>query len=500
MTDLLLQIGATKFALSLLLAGLAWVMTGRRGTHPSVAHLLWLLVLVALLLPAVVAVPVPPATAGTASATAGDRQSAEPTNAWLSAGAGGIDDAGPGTPFVPRLGGNARTGVATAWLSVTALLLGWTLVRTLRFRRLLGRTSQSAPSALGHEVSRIGRGLGLVRGPEVHTTTARVSPMVCWTGGRVRLVIPSFLLAELGRGELRAVLAHELAHVRRRDHLVRWIEWLACSVFWWNPVAWWARRELRAAEEASCDALGVVATGSTPRAYAKSLLHVLEVMSEPPTPPTPTLASGVASGRGSRSLERRRRMLVTGRSTRWAPGWIRAMAIAWAAFLLPLGFVYCGPGTPTTPTEPIEPAVPPTGATLVIVTGSDGSDSSTTEPEERMRGDPVYAYWTFGANGSDGPRPLGEAPVQPVECRMDPKEPDEQAHDEAMAACARALARDLPRTEGIEDRNVCVQREYRTGLRWRGVCEGWRPEARYRVRGNGTGSFALDRIAAGSDR
>ncbi len=40
--------------------------------------------------------------------------------------------------------------------------------------------------------------------------------------------------------ELRWVVAHELAHVWRRDHLVRWLEWVACVVFWWNPVAWWA--------------------------------------------------------------------------------------------------------------------------------------------------------------------------------------------------------------------------------------------------------------------
>ncbi len=499
MTDLLLRIGATKLVVSLVLACLAWVAR-RRGAHPSVTHPLWLLVLVALLLPAVVSVPVPSGTIGTASVATDDPQSAVQANARLSAQSGGIEDAGSGTSFPGRFDGNARTGVTTVWLSVTALLLGWTLVRTLRFRRLLARTTQAAPPGLGHEVSRIGRGLGLVHRPEVHITTARVSPMVCWTGGKVRLVVPSFLLAELDHRELRAVLAHELAHVRRRDHLVRWIEWLACSVFWWNPVAWWARRELRAAEEASCDALGVVATGSTPRAYAQSLLQVLEVMSKPPTPPTPTLASGVASGRGSRSIERRLRMLVTGRSTRRAPGWIRAMTIAGAAFLLPLGLVYCGPGTGTTPTEPEEPPVPPQGATLAFVTGSDGSDSSAAEPKELMRGDPVYAYWTFGTPGMAGPRPLREAPVHPAECRMDPEERDEQALDEAMAACAKALARGLPRTEGFEDRNVCVQREYRTDLRWRGICEGWEPDERYRVRGNGTGSFLLQRIGAGSGR
>ena len=40
--------------------------------------------------------------------------------------------------------------------------------------------------------------------------------MVWWTGGRVRILIPSVFLAELDETGLRALLAHELAHVRRR--------------------------------------------------------------------------------------------------------------------------------------------------------------------------------------------------------------------------------------------------------------------------------------------
>ena len=54
------------------------------------------------------------------------------------------------------------------------------------------------------------------------------------------VAITEGILGVMNERELTGVLAHELAHVRRRDHLVRWLEWLACVAFWWNPVAWWA--------------------------------------------------------------------------------------------------------------------------------------------------------------------------------------------------------------------------------------------------------------------
>jgi beta-lactamase regulating signal transducer with metallopeptidase domain len=63
------------------------------------------------------------------------------------------------------------------------------------------------------------------------------------------LLLPRDLLDELTPDERDALLAHELAHVRRRDHWVRLLELAATALFWWYPVAWWARAALRRAEE-----------------------------------------------------------------------------------------------------------------------------------------------------------------------------------------------------------------------------------------------------------
>jgi len=482
MIDTLLQIGVAKLLVSCVLAGLALGLQRRVG-HPAVIHRFWLLVLLALLLPAVVAIPVLPGDAGTAAVgDDGVVLSSDPT-AQGPADAIGGPRAELGTSLATRIT-DAKAGLVIMWLLGTALLLAWTLLRVLRFRHWLVRTSQPAPPELRDEVSEIGRRLGLTRMPALHTTSARVSPMVCWAGGRVRIVVPSFLLASLDRHELRAMLAHELAHVRRRDHLVRWIEWLACSAFWWNPVAWWARREVRAAEEASCDALGAAALESKPREYARSLLGVLKVMSTPPPAHTPVFASGVMSGRNSTSLERRLRMLVKGRAGTQAPRWARPAGLAVAACLLPLGLVYCDTAVVAPEALEVSPEpLPIAAAEVVALVDLNRTDPRAAQRNEPGEEEPSLSYWVFNTGASIvGPIPLAEAPVRPLACRLDPQESDEGARDEAMGVCAGAMSNHLGRTGGHNEGNVCVAWGSRTSG-WRGVCDAWGPMQRDRSPG-----------------
>ena len=483
MIDVLLQIGMAKLLVSMVLAGLA-LAVHRRVDHPGAAHLMWLLVLVVLLLPAVVAVPVLPGEGGAVAVGVEEAAVQGGSASQSEAHAAGLEGAAPGATLLARMAERGKPGLAVAWLAVATVLLGWTLTRALRFRRWLARTSLPAPPELRNELTAIGHRLGLARLPAVHTTTARVSPMVYWAGGRVRLVVPTFLLARLDRQALRTVLAHELAHVRRRDHLVRWIEWLACSAFWWNPVAWWARRELRAAEEASCDALGVTALKCAPRDYANSLLRVMETLSKPPTPATPAFATGVVRGRSSNSLERRLRILASGGSSDNGPRWIRVTGAAAAVCLLPLGLVYCGTAVepPTALEESSE--LPPFSTTeLIALVDLDRTDPRAAEPSELRDEGPSLSYWIFNSrNGDIGPLPLTDAPVQPMECRLDLQEADESAREEVMRLCSRAMSDHLRQPGESNEGNVCVTWGSRVGG-WSGVCDTYGPMRRDRAGG-----------------
>ena len=205
-----------------------------------------------------------------------------------------------------------------------------------RFKRLLLANSESAPQDLQTEAERIASRLGLATIAEVCTTSARISPMVWWTGGQVRVVIPTTLLDQMKAAQWRWVLAHELAHVRRRDYMVRWLEWLACVCFWWNPVVWWARHNLRANEEICCDALVVRSLKPKPDSYAVSLLTAIECLARPVLHP-PAMASEINSGG---YLERRFKMIVSGTINRKTSRWLQAFVLLFATVVLPFGLGY----------------------------------------------------------------------------------------------------------------------------------------------------------------
>src|SRR5207249_2175047 len=159
------------------------------------------------------------------------------------------------------------------------------------------------------------------------------------------------------------LLVHELAHLRRRDHWVRFLEMAVMAIHWWHPLVWWARRELHEAEEQCCDAWVIWALSSagegwhalnegkgvgdalfisTPvedsgratqarRAYALALLHTVDFFSHArPTLPAP--ASGVGQ---VPHLRRRLTMIMNGNTSKSlsAFGWLAVMALG---LLLPL--------------------------------------------------------------------------------------------------------------------------------------------------------------------
>jgi beta-lactamase regulating signal transducer with metallopeptidase domain len=85
--------------------------------------------------------------------------------------------------------------------------------------------------------------------PRLFRSAKAATPML------IGLFRPAIILPdrEYTAEQLRSVLMHELTHLRRKDILIKWLSVLACSLHWFNPLAWLMRREIDRACEFACD-------------------------------------------------------------------------------------------------------------------------------------------------------------------------------------------------------------------------------------------------------
>src|SRR5205807_1804659 len=134
------------------------------------------------------------------------------------------------------------------------------------------RAAPVAPGRVRKRVADVAAKLG-VKPPAVRIVGTMASPAVACLFRPV-LLWPKGLEERLPPAGCDAVLAHELAHLKRRDHWVRWLETAAAVLHWWNPLFRLVRRRLRAEAELACDALALAALPAARRAFAEALLSV----------------------------------------------------------------------------------------------------------------------------------------------------------------------------------------------------------------------------------
>lgn len=89
------------------------------------------------------------------------------------------------------------------------------------------------------------------------------------------IVLPTWTLQQLSANELRAILIHELTHLKRRDDWTNLLQKLVRAVFFFHPAVWWIDSRLSLEREMACDDAVLANTGN-PRAYANCLIELLE--------------------------------------------------------------------------------------------------------------------------------------------------------------------------------------------------------------------------------
>jgi beta-lactamase regulating signal transducer with metallopeptidase domain len=337
--DALFRLLLTNAAAAGLLALVAWAAS-RLLKRPAVVHGLWLLALAKLVTPPLVPLPVLPAWR---SLWTGSEAAAIVRLAPRAAVPSPLIDlasvrsaAPPGPAIVPESRERAaapRPKSAdlrlASWfvLAVGVIATTWlTAWRFTRFRRLLEH-AVPAPAAVTARAREIACRLSLRRAPPVLLVPARIPPMLWPASGGPRLLIPDELLPQLSDDERDALLAHELAHLRRRDHWVRLLEIAATALFWWYPVTWWARRALRRAEERCCDEWVLRLLPASAGAYAEGLLKSLTFVSREGVS-LPLAASGAGP---ARDLETRLKEILMSHPLPQLNAWLRLAFAAGAA-------------------------------------------------------------------------------------------------------------------------------------------------------------------------
>ena len=252
------------------LALVAFVAQRMLPKRPALVHFAWLLVLLRLVVPPALFGPF-----GGASTT---------DNAALAVQASGIRWSHEVVGWITNNFGNNWS----AWLGWIALAIFGTglivfLMRELRglgrLRKGLRGASEASPE-IQNQTRQLAEYMG-VDPPKIGLMADTQTPFV-WsqvTGGGPWLVLPNG-----ADTQEPSVLAHEMAHLRRKDHWVAWIELLVLAFHWWNPLAWFARRFLRRSAELACDAWAVEHFPHQRREYAGALLDVLERSNAQPAP------------------------------------------------------------------------------------------------------------------------------------------------------------------------------------------------------------------------
>lgn len=180
------------------------------------------------------------------------------------------------------------------WPATAGALLLRRGARARRRRRLLTAAAEPVAPRTAAVVARLARAL------EVAPPRTLIAPVV--PGGATLLgvrapllVLDARLVATLDDGELEGVLAHELAHLARRDNLVAWFAAAVGDAVCFLPGAAGAMRRLRREREAAADLRAVEVTGR-PAALASGLLRALDLAAPPRRQPAGCAALVEAGG------------------------------------------------------------------------------------------------------------------------------------------------------------------------------------------------------------
>jgi uncharacterized protein (TIGR03435 family) len=240
-----------------------------------------------------------------------------------------------GGTVLPRSDGSAWYSAAVLpgwvvciWLVGVAGLSMYTAGGWLRVRRLSRRGIERTEPAWIAKLESLMRRLHVSRPVRLYQSAVAQAPTVIgWL--RPCILLPVSAVIGLDEAQLRAVLAHELAHIRRYDYLVNLLQNAVETLLFYHPAVWWVSGKIREEREHCCDDLAVAVCGDV-MVYAGALAQLEELRG--------SISGPALAATGGDLLARVRRLVgkeVTGRDRiPGSVGWTLAATLVLGAVMV----------------------------------------------------------------------------------------------------------------------------------------------------------------------
>ena len=218
-----------------------------------------------------------------------------------------------------------------AWLLGAVACFSTIVVRSVRAIAQIKSTREPIPQWLVDRLTLHSEQPGIK--PRLWLTSSNFGP-VAFGLLRPTIAIPSSLIKSRKDSKTRevdAILAHEVAHLRRHDLFVGWLQVISQSIWWFHPLVWFANRNLSLESERCCDEEAVGRLGCTANDYVRGLLNVLEAKRSLRAVP---VLPGIRPVEVTKTRLERIMSLNNGYRTR-TPVWCGLLLLAASAFCIP---------------------------------------------------------------------------------------------------------------------------------------------------------------------
>jgi HEAT repeat protein/beta-lactamase regulating signal transducer with metallopeptidase domain len=251
--------------------------------------------------------------------------------------AGAPTASSPSVPFAWS-GYTILTTVAVVWGAIALALVGWLVAGALFVRRIVSQAHELTSPDWTMPLCEVADRLDLEIPPRLVMSDRIEMAFAC------RALAPTVVLPasaeEWTDDRRRAVLFHELAHVKRHDLLGHTLGRLACALYWFHPLVWTAAKRLRSESERACDDL-VLSCGARPSEYAQ---HLLDMVTNVRDHGAPVMALPMAR---KKEFEGRMLAILDPAIRRASPGRLQAVAVTATLGLLSLTVAAVSPAAAT---------------------------------------------------------------------------------------------------------------------------------------------------------